>query len=250
MGNDDLLHFRLRTERSRIRISKLDVEKQIRKKYRELENLQNTRRKLPWLPLEKPYQKGFVRFFVLRDDVLYSKDAAFFNEILNVINSYMYSDTRKFQKRKRKFGKKIYVNRIQKTKEIDLYHWLDPKLELSDRHRQYFRKVEEYCPFTKRNKTCYQFIEPWRFVLRTRPNIITQYKPIIAEMEREIAEISHVLDQYKTQGILRKKIFGGNYSWKSKKEIPNPIASKKHFFLQQSALEIAENYLDNCSKER
>lgn len=249
MGNDELLYFRLRNERSRKRISKKDVEKKVREKYRECEKHENTRKNLPWLPLEKPYQKGFVRYFVLRDDVLYSKEAAFFKEILLIINSYMFSDTRKFQKRKRKFGKKIYVDRIQKTKEIDLYHWLDPKLELSDRHRQYFRKVEEYCPYTKRYKTYYQFIEPWRFVLRIRPNIITHYKPIVAELEREIAEISHYLDQYKIQGIARKKIFGGNYSWKSKKVTPNPIAYKKHFFLHQSALEIADNYSNNCSRE-
>lgn len=250
MEKDFLLHFRLREERSRIRIAKKDLEKQIRKNFKAREDLYSKKRNIALLPLEKPYQKGFVRFFVLRDDVLYSKEADFFQDILKVINTYMYSENRKFQKKIRKYGKKIKIDRPQRIHGIDVRTWLDPKLELTDRQRLYFRKVTEYCPIDEQVKTSYQFIEPWRFRLKIRPHIITHYKPIIGELEREIEEISKYLDQHKRQGIAIKKVFGGNYSWKSKKEYPNHPIQGKQFFQKQSALQIAENYLNDCSREQ
>ncbi|AYN01004.1 hypothetical protein [Chryseobacterium sp. 3008163] len=100
MGNDNLLCFRLRSLRSRKRIIKTDLEKQIRKKYRHSEELWDLRRNIPLVPLETPYQKGFVRFFVVRDDVKRSKYGNFFEGILKKINTKMYSPTRKFLKRK------------------------------------------------------------------------------------------------------------------------------------------------------
>jgi hypothetical protein len=32
----------------------------------------------------------------------------------------------------------------------------------------------------------YEFIEPWRFTLRIRPNMITHYKPVDFELEKEL----------------------------------------------------------------
>lgn len=120
MGKDELLHFRLRNERSRERIRREDLEKQVRQKVKQQRELWKQRRDMPFVPLEKPYQKGFVRFFVVREDVLRSKDAVFFQELLLKINTFLYSENKKFQKRKRKYGRKVYVDRIQNLKKLSV----------------------------------------------------------------------------------------------------------------------------------
>ncbi|MGX5685810.1 hypothetical protein ACWKWW_14715 [Chryseobacterium cucumeris] len=244
MENDNLLLSRLRSVRSRKRAIRKDVEKQIRKKYRRSEELWEIRRNTPWILLDKPYQKGFVRFFVVREDVMRSKDGEFFEGILKKINTYMYSESRRFLKKKRKFGRRIYVERVQKLQHISSYSWNDPKLGLTARERQYFLKQEEYCPARKSYVPYYEFIEPWRFTLRTRPNMITHYKPVNFELEKECAELDDYLGQHKIVGIINKTMYGKSSSWKSKREDIPLIKSRKYATCTMSATEIAESLLD------
>ncbi|WP_284463371.1 hypothetical protein [Chryseobacterium sp.] len=243
MENDNLLYCRLRSLRSRKRIIKKDVEKQIRKKYKRSKELSEIRRNQPLIPLEEPYQLGFVRFFAVRDDVMRSSDGEFFQGILKKINTYMYSSSRQFLKKKRKFGRKIYVEKEQKLNSISLYSWSNPKFGLTPRERQYFLMYEEYCPLRKGYKTYYEFIEPWRFILMTRPHMITHYKPIDAELEKEYAELESYLGQHKAVGILQKKIHGKSNSWKMKYE-RHLIKSRKYIACAMSATEIAECFED------
>jgi hypothetical protein len=60
-----------------------------------------------------------------------SKDGDFFDGILKKINTYMYSESRQFLKKKRKFGRRIYVERAQTLKHISSYSWNDPKVGLT-----------------------------------------------------------------------------------------------------------------------
>jgi hypothetical protein len=243
MENYNLLFPRLRSARSRKRAGRKDVEKQIRKKYNRSEKLWDIRRKIPWIPLENSYQRGFVRFFVLRDDVKRSKDADFFEGILNKINTYMYSESRQFLKKKKKSGRRIYVEREQKLKRISSLGWNDPKLGFTQRERQYFLKKEEYNPFRKRNDIYYEFIEPWRFILRVRPNMITHYKPLDSELEKECDELGSYLRQYKVAGIIRKKIYGRPKPWKADYET-DLIKSRKYTACIMSATELADYFED------
>ena len=243
MENDNLLFSRLRSLRSRKRISRKDVVKQIRKKYKRSNELWELRRNIPLIPLEQPYQKGFVRFFVVRDDVKRSKDGDFFEGILNKINTKMYSSTRKFLKKKRKFGRRIYVDREQKLVQLSIHQWNDPKLGLTTRERQYFLKKEEYNPFRKRYNVYYEFIEPWRFVLRIKPYMITHYKPLHSDLEKEIDELDSYLGRYKIQGIVHKTIYGRPNPWKDryKRDLKKSV---KYFRYKMSATEIAESLED------
>lgn len=243
MGKDNLLFSRLRSLRSRKRIIRKDVEKQIRKKYRHSEELWDLRRNIPLVPLENPYQKGFVRFFVVRDDVKRSKDSVFFEGILKKINTKMYSPTRKFLKKKRKYGRRIYVDREQKLVQLSTYQWNDPKVGLTTREKQYFLKKEEYNPFRKRYNIYYEFIEPWRFVLRIKPNMITHYKPLHSDLEKEIDELDSYLGRYKIQGIVHKTIYGRPNPWEDryKRDLKKSV---KYFRYKMSATEAAESLED------
>lgn len=243
MENDNLLYFRLRSVRSRKRAIRKDVEKQIRTKYKRSRELWKIRRNLPLIPLDKPYQRGFVRFFVVREDVKQSKDGDFFEGILKKINTYMYSDNRKFLKKKRKFGRKIYVEREQKLRYITSYSWNYPKWELTDRERQYFEKKEDYCPVRKIFGIYYQFTEPWRFALRVKPNMITHYKPLDLELEKEYAALDSYLGQYKVIGIMNKTILCKSNPWKETYQ-RKLIKSRKYITCTMSATEIAESLED------
>jgi hypothetical protein len=244
MENDNLLSFRLRNLRSRKRIVKKDVEKQIRKKHKRSKELWELRRNIPLVPLETPYQKGFVRFFVVRDDVKRSKDGDFFEGILNKINTKMYSETRKFLKKKRKFGRRIYVEREQKLVQLSAHQWNDPKLGLTTREKQYFLKREEYNHFRKRENIYYEFIESWRFVLRVNPNLITHYKPLHSDLEKEIDEVDSYLSQHKIVGLVNKKINGESGNWKEYGEKTDLVESEKYFHYNMSATEFADYFMD------
>ncbi|MCS3867259.1 hypothetical protein J3D55_000175 [Chryseobacterium ginsenosidimutans] len=243
MENDNLLSFRLRSLRSRKRIVKKDVEKQIRKKYKRSKELWKIKRDIPWIPLEEPYQRGFVRFFAVTEEVMRTKDAEFFEGILKKINTFMYSEIRHFLKKKRKFGRRIYVEREQKLKSLSSYEWDNPKIQFTARERQYFLKRREYCPFRKMYYDYCDFIEPWRFTLRIKPNMITHYKPVNAELEKEYAEVEFYVKQYKVQGIIQKKIYGKSNSWKIKYE-SDLNESKKYFLYNMSATAFADYFMD------
>ncbi len=85
----------LRNLRSRKRIAREDHEKFLRECCDRHAELEKQRRNLPLVPFEKPYQKGYVRFFVLREDVRQGKQADFavaiereFAELDKIINDH------------------------------------------------------------------------------------------------------------------------------------------------------------------
>ena len=86
---------RLRNLRSRKRIAREDHEKYLRECCDRHAELEKQRRNLPLVPLEKPYQKGYVRFFVLREDVRQGKQADFFATLLEKINTFQYAARRR-----------------------------------------------------------------------------------------------------------------------------------------------------------
>ena len=253
--NPYIEEVRLRSSRTRKRVAKTDYEKYLRQCCDRHAELEKQKRTMPLVPLEKPYQKGYVRFFVVRDDVKCSKLGDFFENLLAKINTYQYADNRKFQKKKKRRGKRIYLPRKQELLSFRLWEWVDAieKGKLVAEECKYFMKVERYNSVCKRFEIYYEFAEPWRFMLRVRPNIITHYRPIDLEIEHELAELDKVLNDYKNWGIIQKKVFCNGYTWnryQKKWEIKakykrSPLKGITEFRSNSSALEIAEMLLDS-----
>lgn len=249
MGNSFIENSRLRSRRTRIRIAKEDEEKYIRKINKRCDELWRIKQEMPLVPLEKPYQKGFVRSFVLRDDVAKSKMVDFFQGILDKINTWQFSDSRKFQKRRRRKGKKIYVPREQHLERIPAYQFpVYGKRKFSEREQAYFVKTSSYRVVNKKIYTdyYYEFCEPWRFILRVKPYIITHYKPIDLEVERELAQVRAYLNTDRVQGILQRKVYYHSGAWKFvQKKIGkakyryNPLKNNNLSKMKLSATEIA-----------
>ena len=254
MGNPYTDGSRMRSLRSRKRIAREDHEKFLRECCNRHTVLEKQRRNLPLVPLEKPYQKGYVRFFVLREDVRQGKQADFFETLLEKINTYQYADNRKFQKKKKRRRKPVYVARKQELRSFsqrELERALDSG-EFSVKEYLYFARVECF----NRQKDCfeihYEFTEAWRFELRVKPNMITHYRPVDIAIERELAELDKIIDNHKNWGTITHKIYGRRNSWNQYQKRYTPKEKYKRTPLKEiaalkyhtSAMEIADILLE------
>ncbi|EDM36485.1 hypothetical protein PBAL39_12292 [Pedobacter sp. BAL39] len=185
----DVLPYRLKSARRKKRLQKKDFEKQLIQLFKKRELLWQQRINLPMVPLDEPFQRGWKRDFVFREDQLRSPLAEFYQNILLKINTVQYDYDRTFKHRKtRRKQKRVYGKRVQKLAEFTVQEWED------SRKGPNFNEAESLCfqlyeaEDKKRNTLTwkYRFIEPWRFVLRIRPHIITELKMKDPELEREI----------------------------------------------------------------
>ncbi len=101
-----------------------DFDKQLLKLHREEDTLWKQRANLGWEPLTPPVQKGWKRFFVLREDVARSKQADFYERILKKINTYAQSYRKDFKGKKEGEGAryKKYVVKKQYLLEPQASH--------------------------------------------------------------------------------------------------------------------------------
>lgn len=116
--NDYAFASRFKSARRKKRLVKKDFDKQLHAIYVRERKLFVDKRNLPLIPLENPYQQGWVRYFVLREDVLRSPNADFFQNLLTKINTYKYSNAKSFSRKVRKKGKKIIVQSFSKIGEF------------------------------------------------------------------------------------------------------------------------------------
>ena len=191
------------------------------------------------------YAAGKKGFWIdIYSKSLKENEIEFFTQILKKINTSQYAETRKFVKKRKRNGKRIYVPRIQELKQLQPCEYSGPHSILNDEERRYFACIQVYDPKTKRFKGIYEFLQPWRFRLIIKPNMITHYKPLDIDLKREEAQIDHFFDKYKNQGILLKKIVGGGYSYERKPKFKNPFTKRKFFNDKNSATEIAEMLIE------
>jgi hypothetical protein len=89
---DDYINCsRLKSKRKKKQLVKKDFEKQLIQLSKREKELWKKRRELPLVPLVAPYQKGWQRYFVLREDVARSNDALFYDILLEKINTVQYA---------------------------------------------------------------------------------------------------------------------------------------------------------------
>jgi hypothetical protein len=234
---------RFKSKRRKKRLVKQDFEKQLIQ-LRKLEvELWDKRRDLPLVPLANPYQKGWQRNFILREDVSRSNESIFYKTLLEKINTWQFSSEKSFKRKKKRKRRNVYVEKIQTVKEFSEWEWRSPKLELTEKEKAHFYKWERWCSNFKRYKIHYVFNEPWRYVLRVSPYLITHTKMVDSDLESQI----QLIDNYITNRNLRNKInkLRGGFSnhWKyyqneNPREI-NPIKNKSlHELYQQYADEM------------
>ena len=180
---------RMRSARQKKRLVKTDRDKQLIQLHQRREELWQRRRILPMVPLAQPYQRGWKRIFVLRDDIRHSLRAEFYQTLLAKINTVEFHHDPSFKRRKRR--KKRYYHEVkpQLLREFTSYSWNLNRINLSEQEQACFTTVETFNVKTKQTDIKYVFAEPWRYVLKVFPNMVTHVQLIDVEIERELAAI-------------------------------------------------------------
>lgn len=225
---EDILRYRLRTARHKKRMQYEDFDKQLIQLHKEEKALYAAERSLGWEPLVPPVQKGWKRFFVLRDDVARSRYADFFESILKKINTYDWSYRKDFIVKKRRFGRKKYG--VKEQKLLAPHEWHFAKLGFNEREKQMFHEVLRYENRSRGLVKRYVFSEPWRFVLRVRPNMITKVRKRDVVIEARLREIDSYLKRDNNRNRQTKLLYGDSrkYYWKREELIKkkNPLKNK------------------------
>jgi hypothetical protein len=189
------LPYRLKSARRKKRLVKEAFDKKLISLSKQLWELRSQIRDLPRVPLDKPYQKGWVRHFVLRDDIMRSDQAEFYLGILDKINTYCRHYDRSFKRRKIRKGTYHYFDaKYQKLRELDSDEFHDSTLNLTDAEKRCFYLKEVWDVVKRRWKNTYVFAEPWRFVLVIRPNMIYTAKQIDEILEQQLSAINKYID--------------------------------------------------------
>ncbi|MCO6162789.1 hypothetical protein [Flavobacterium sp. NRK F7] len=241
--NDYAFASRFKSHRRKKRIVKKDFDKQLLSVFERERELFNAKKDLPLVPLEIPYQQGWVRFFVLREDVLRSPQAKFFENLLMKINTYNYSNAKSFSRRVKKKGKRVLVKEHQELYRVYPHQWNCPKFGLTDKEKGYFTYVEKKSTTFGRVRvhSYYVFTESWRYVLRVKPYYVTHRKAIDAEIESELGWIENKIMNFHLRGKIDKLKRGYNrYRYYDEDEKPRYCNPYKNKSLQ----EFYEDYVD------
>lgn len=207
-----LEHFRLKSLRRKKRLQHLDLNKKLIKLYREERAISRRIWNLGYEEMNPPVQRGWKRYFVLRDDVSRSKDAKFFQGILDKINTVHYSWKKDFKIKRRHRGKKIYVVSGQELGRLG--ESCVKKKKLSPEEMQYFAVTR--VPARKsggEDLWLYTFQEPWRYQLKIEPNIIKWTRKKDFDLERRANEIKRYFDRNHLRPKM-SKIVHGRYQWR------------------------------------
>lgn len=220
-------YFRLKSKRRRKRLRIKNEEKHLLLLHREENKLYRQLHDLGYEPLVPPVQKGYKRIFVLREDVRAGRQAAFFAELLRKINTVQYSDTKVFTKKKRRRGRKIRVPLEQKLRVIPESEWRQKKF--TEAEAVYFAPVTVW-DRAREPRTVYQFREPWRFVLRVVPNLITQIRIKDNLLEQKVKDIDRYLSfnarRYRQDRLLGRPV---RYRWREpgeRSKYKNPLRNR------------------------
>lgn len=219
--------IKIRSKRQRKRAALEDQEKKLIRLYKEDKELMLRKSKLPMIDLVPPIQRGWKRYFIVREDVRRSRDGVFYENLLQKINTVQYSSEKVFRKKKKRNGKRINVEIKQDLRIV--YPYELPKMKLSERELACF----DYCIIHEVNgrkineKYAYIFREPWRYILRVRPNMIDKVQVQDIEIEQRLGELKSILfDNYENFGTLKKLRGWGNFRWDNKLKYENLIKNK------------------------
>lgn len=230
---------RLKKKRKKKRLVKEDFEKHLIQLSKRRHSINLAIKNLPLIELQEPYQKGWVRFFVVRKDILHSEDALFFVNLLDKINTFQFSNQKTFTNRKKRFGKKTDNLREQFVSNVTISDWNKSIFEFTDKEKSFFTLVEKWSDRCQCFKTYYKFNEPWRFVFKIEPNIITHKKAVDTVLESEL----RLIENYIENQCLGYKIYKtGNrdsdyYKRLHKLKYSNQIKSKNLNALYEAYLE-------------
>lgn len=241
-----LCPYRLKSARRKKRLQREDRDKQLLRMEKEYERLRKLKKELPYVPLEKPYQKGWKRLWVLKPEVAKSEKARFYQEILDKLTEVQYHYDRSFKKPKRKGNwHRYYFDRLPELRTISIYKWQAHWYKLTDEQMECFEKVKRWNEAYSCWEDRFEFAETDLLVIAIQPHMIEKRKLHDEELEQKLAFVEDKL--YERPHVHRLwKIEGGKYkNWYSKAfpeklKYKNPLKNRP-----LSAILDEHSYLDD-----
>lgn len=174
---------RLKSERRKRRLVIADRDKQLIQLDKRRIALRLQKWHLPLVALVHPYQRGWKRFFVLRDDVQLSPQAMFYEALLAKINTVEYHPDKEFKKKKRRKKRYGYEVKPQFLREFSDHSWRINEGKLTEEEKACFSCVERYDACRKMMVIKHVIAEPWRYRLKIAPHMVTHCKMLDVDLE-------------------------------------------------------------------
>jgi len=178
---------------------------------REAQRLYQAHWHAPIVPLEHPYQKGWMKTYVLDDRMARRPDIGMFRAMLTQINQRVYSRERSFLSRS---GEAI----VLRPRIICLREWM--KLAWPASHQKFFGYGQwrlEDAPWTplrwRKHITGFKLIRAWWLREDLQPHLITHQRVELPEVRARLAEIEAYMT---TTGGWRRldRIHGRSHWWR------------------------------------
>lgn len=227
-----------KSARRKKRLVKKDFDKKLMQLNRHMHALYQQIGNLPPVILEHPYQRGWMRSFILRADVARSDKAEFYQALLDKINTFCWHYDRSFKRRKiRKGTYQYYDVKLHQLREQSPEDFHGDKLRLSDAEKRCFYLKETWNIRYNRWENRYVFAEAWRYILVIKPHMVYAKKQINELLEQELSEIDNRIDGFYLQPRIWK-LKGGKYKyWKGEREeqkkYKNELKNKPVYSLQE-----------------
>lgn len=223
----DIRCLRIQTKRQKIRKIREGCEKKLLEINRERKRLWDLDRKTVLVAIDPPYQSGWRRSFELRQDVAASKHADFFAEILEKLNHVQKSHRKDFKRKAKKRGRKIYKQVPQNLKRLHSDEWA----RLTSSQQQMFHEAW----FVNKKGELYRsylFNEPWRFVLKVRPNMITHAFAIDPDLESASDQLEGMIKRQCLQPAISHLLDGSVYKFWKKESKHDPRCKHRKTIIQ------------------
>lgn len=204
----------IKSARQKKRLVRTDCDKQLIQLAKRRDELCEQKRLLPMVPLEQSYQRGWKRFFVLQKDVKHSSRRNFYEALLPKINTVEYHQDKSFKRKKRRKQRYVYHLKAQILRELSQHSWDVNRVNLTEEEKVCFTRVETFDVKTYRTDVKHVFAEPWRFVLKIAPHMVTHTKLMDVDIEKELAYIENHIDNNHLWPRINLLTRGRRYRWK------------------------------------
>ena len=183
------------------RSQKQEHEKHVRRIYSQLNKLRKAQQNLGWIELDKPVYLGYIKQFVLRDDVSRRSDAKVYQAILEKINDFATCKTKDFMVKEWKTKKKVPVKHKLKSLSKKEFNKL-PSNQQKHFHSDYDHKKKEWR---------YSFTLDYMFVPKVDKHYAYKVREYDAALEKQEDELYNYIEKNNLWPAINKAM-----GWKSK----------------------------------
>lgn len=185
-------------------------DKQLLRLEREAWRLRRARHEAPVVPLERPYQRGWIKTYVLADGIDRRRDAPIFSAILAVVTRRVYSRERSFVHR-RTSQPIVLQPRVLHVREMEQYSWPPAHRALFELGTWMINDAPSWIRWERGRSLGYRLVRTEWLREDVQPHLVTHRQVLLPDVESRLAEIESFLTH--TCGRYRLDRLRGRSQW-------------------------------------